>query len=381
MLGYFRNTSFRHAVALLVGTMVGVGIYGIPFAFAKAGFLVGAAWLVGLSLMMLLVHLLLAELTLSTEGKHQLIGYAHIWLGHWGRRAMAFAQMLTIYGALLAYMIVFGEFAHTILSQFFAVDPQLYSLGFALGWSLLWLVRLRTMAAVETGLIVGYASIIGFIVILCAPHIQHTNLSGWMPEFWFLPYGVILFALGGATAVPLQRELLAGQERLLWPAILWSSGIVAGLYILFAAAIVGVSGEVTSPEALAGLYGLVPTAVLFLGSVLGVFTISTSYIALGTALCETYRLDYRLSPGTAWVLAVVPPIIFFWSGLRNFIDVIGLVGAVAGGLQGVLLLAAFLRARRVRLRHPEFRVRIPVVVVWGLMLLFAGGVVYELWIR
>lgn len=381
MFAYLRDKKFRHAVALLVGTMIGVGIYGIPFAFAKAGFWIGAAWLIGLAMLLMLVYLLLAELTLSTEGKHQLTGYAHIWLGPWGRRMMTFTQVLTIYGALLAFMIVFGEFTHNILSQFFAVDPQLYSLIFAGTWSLVWLARLRTIAAVESGLIAVYGCMIVLLAGISFNRIEPIHLAAFEPHFWFLPYGVLLFALGGATAIPLQRELLVGRERLLRPAIVWGTCIVGLLYLIFAAAIVGVSGEVTSPESLAGLYGLVPTGVILLGSILGVLTISTSYVALGTALFETYRLDYRMSTTSAWLLTMAPPLIFFWSGLRNFIDVIGLVGAVAGGLQGILLLAAFLRARRVRLRNPEFRFRVPAVVVWLLMLIFASGVAYELWLR
>ena len=381
MFALFRDRKFRHAAALLVGTMVGVGIYGIPFAFAKAGFAVGAGWLLLLAVLLALVYLLLAELTLSTDGRHQLTGYAHIWLGAWGRRLMTFAQMLTIYGALLAYLIVFGEFAHNALSRFFAVDSQTYSYIFAGGWSLMWLTRLRTIAAVESWLIAAYVLFIGILAALSAGHIEPANFATVEPHFWFLPYGVLLFALGGATAVPLQREILAGRERLMRPAILWAVGLTALLYLIFAAAVVGVSGELTSPESLDGLSGFMGAPVIVLGSLLGMLTISTSYIALGTALFETFRLDYRLRPASSWLLVLVPPVVFFWSGLRNFIDVIGLVGAVAGGLQGVLLLAAYLRARHVRLREPEFRMRIPAAAVWALMLLFALGVGYELWLR
>lgn len=381
MFAHLRDPKFRHAAAVLVGTMVGAGIYGIPFAFAKAGFWVGAAWLVVLTGIIWLTNLLLAELTLSTDGHHQLTGYAHIWLGAWGRRLMALAQILGIYGALLAYVIIFGEFTHNILSQFFAVNPQFYSFLFAAGWSLLWLARLRTVAAVESGLILVYGCIVVLIAVAAVPHINAVNFTGWEPHFWFLPYGVVLFALGGMTAVPLQRQLLAGRERLMRPAIAAAMLAVGVLYLLFAAAIVGMSGEITSPEALSGLYGLVGTPVIILGSVLGMFTVSTSYVALGTALYETFRLDYKLRVASSWVLTAVPPLVFFWSGLRNFIDVIGLVGAVAGGAQGALILAAYLRARRVRLREPELRVRIPVAAVWALIVVLVGGVGYELWTR
>lgn len=381
MWALLRDAKFRHATVVLIGTMIGVGIYGVPFAFAKAGFWVGTVWLVIVVALMALVYLLLAELTLSTQGTHQLAGYARIWLGEWGRSAMMFTQLLTIYGALLAYLIVFGEFAHTIFSRFISVDPQLYSWLFAAVWSVVWLVRLRAMALVETGLIVLYGALIVLIVGIAGPHAHLANLTTFEPSFWFLPYGILLFALGGATAIPLQRQLVAGRERLMRPAIITALAVTGIAYLLFAVAVVGVSGDITSPEALAGLFGLVPGTVIVLGALFGMVTISTSYIALGTALYESFRWDYKLRLPTAWLLTIAPPLVFFWLGLRNFIDVIGIAGAVAGGLQGVLLLAAYLRARHIRLRQPEFRVRIPAWMVWLLMLVFAAGVGYELLLR
>lgn len=162
------------------------------------------------------------------------------------------------------------------------------------------------------------------------------------------------------------------------PAIMAALAIAVALYLLFALVVVGVSGEVTSPESLAGLFGFMGTPIIMLGSLLGVLTISTSYVVLGTALYETFHIDYRIPPLAAWFTTLVPPLLLFVSGLRNFIDVIGLVGAVSVGIQGVLILAAYLRARKMRLRVPELRVRIPSWTVWLLMVVLTAGVFHEL---
>src|SRR3972149_565150 len=94
MWALLRRRKFLHAVAVLVGTMVGAGVYGVPFVFAKAGFWVGTVWLVAVAGLLCVLQLLFAELTLATQGVHQLVGYATIWLGAWGRRAMGFAHIL-----------------------------------------------------------------------------------------------------------------------------------------------------------------------------------------------------------------------------------------------------------------------------------------------
>lgn len=370
MREYFRDRTFWHATAVLVGTMVGVGIYGIPFAFAKSGFLVGVGWLAVLGTVMVLFNLLFAELTIATQGVHQVTGYAGIWLGSWGRRFATFANVLSIYGALLAYLIVAGEFLHNILSNFLAIDPAWYGVVFALGWSLVWFVRVRTIAALEIVLIGVYAAVIVAIAVLGFGHVTWSNFTGWIPDFWYLPYGILLFAFAGMSAVPIQRQLLAGRERWMRPAIITAIAFAAALYLLFAFTVVGISGDTTTPEALAGLFGVMGAPIIILGSIVGVLTISTSYVMLGTALYETFHIDYRMRAPSAWLLAVAPPVLFFMSGLRNFIDVIDLVGAVAVGLLGILLLIAFLRARH--------RNRI---LVWVLMTMFAAGVVYHLFLR
>lgn len=377
----FRDQKFLHAVAVLIGTMVGVGMYGIPFAFAKSGALAGLAWLALVAALMMVFNLLFAELTLRTEGKHQVVGYANIWLGPWGRRVMMAAYVLSMYGALLAYMIVAGQFLHNIFSQFIAIDPQLYSILFAGVWSLAWLMRLRTVAALELGMVGMYVGTTVLLVGVGAFHVQPMNLSGWTPEYWWLPYGVLLFAFSGISAIPLQRQLLAGRERLMKPAIITAIAVVAVLYALFAITVVGISGEVTTPESLAGLFSFMGTPIVIIGSVLGMMTISTAFVVLGTSLWETYRLDYGMRPLSAWLLALLPPVALFAVGMRNFIDVIGLVGSVAVGVQSVLMTLAYLRARKVRLRTPEFSLRIPAVVVIGIALVFAAGAFHEFFVR
>lgn len=381
MRSLLHDGKFVYATAVLVGTMVGVGIFGIPFAFAKAGFWIGAAWLVGLALIVSLFNLVFAELVLSSPGHHQVVGYINIWLGPLGRSLMTCALLISMYGALLAYMIVSGEFLHNVLSQFLAINPQWYSIGFASVLSLMWFVRLRTMAVFEIVLVGLYASIIAVIAAVGFPHIQWEHITAWTPEYWHLPYGVLLFAFAGMSAIPLQRELLSGRERLMRPAIITAVSIVAVLYLIFAFTIVGISGDITSPESFAGLFGTFGMPVIILGSCLGLLTITTSYILLGTALFETFHRDYRIKPIRAWMLTVVPPLLMFASGLRNFIDVIGLVGAVAIGFQSVLVLIAYVRARKNRLRTPEFNIPIPSFFIWCLALIFLAGVVFEFLLR
>lgn len=381
MFALIRDSKFRHATALLVGTMVGVGIFGIPFVFVKAGIWMGALWLILLAGLTMLYDLMYAEVTLRTQGIHQTAGYANIWLGPWAKRVAGLANVLSGYGALLAYMIIVGEFLHNVLSRYIAIDPDWYSILFAVGWSLLVLVKLRTVAVVDQAMMVLFGLTVAIILGSGIPHIDLGNFRTVTWEYWFLPYGVIMFALSGANSIPIQRQLLIGREKIMRPAIITAISITALLYLLFALTVAGVSGDITTPDAIGGLYDILGPAIVILGSIFGIMTISTAFLMMAEGLHEMFNIDYKIPAIPAWLLVIIPPLLFFSSGLRNFIDVIGLVGSVAVGLLSIIVLGAWLRARRFALRQPEWSLRLPAIVAWGLVLVFAAGIIYTLVIQ
>ena len=381
MFELLRDQKFRQATALLVSTMVGVGIFGIPFAFAKAGVWIGSIWLIALAGLTGLYNLMFAEVPLRTQGTHQIAGYASIWLGPWARRVTCLANALSGYGALLAYMIIVGEFLHNVLSRYIAINPDWYSLIFAVGWSLLVLVRLRTVAVVDQVMMILFGLTVAIILGFGIPHINLGNFRQITWEYWFLPYGIIMFALSGANSIPLQRQLLTGREKLLRPAIITAVALVALLYLVFAFTVAGVSGEVTTPDAIGGLYDILGPGIVVLGSLFGIMTISTSFLMMAEGLHEMFHIDYKVPTISAWLMVIVPPLLFFGSGLRNFIDVIGLVGSVAVGLLSIIVLGTWLKSRRFVLRQPEWNLRLPAVTAWGLMIVFMAGIIYALAIQ
>ncbi len=376
LIRLLRNSTFLHATAVLIGTMVGVGIFGIPFVFAKAGFLVGLGFAFLVGFVTLLSNFMFAEVVLRTHDRHQLTGYAEHYMGSWGKRAMLLTNTLGIYGALVAYINVAGEFLNNIFSSFFYVQPATYSILFFGICALVLLFKFRTIAAVEffmTGLLV--ATVI-LIFIIGVPDIHLANLGTFTPAFWFLPYGVLLFAFAGLTSIPLQREIIDGKEHLLRPSIIAAVVLTGTLYLLFAFTVVGITGDVTSPDALSELGDALGNTVVGLGSVFGVLAIFTSFLMLGSALKNIFHLDYSIRRRIAWLLAILPPFVLYLGGIRSFITVIELVGALAIGVESILMIFMYARARKMGERIPEFTVGIPRWLLWAMIVLFAAGIIY-----
>ena len=95
------SKKFLQTTFALTGTMIGAGILGLPYIFAKAGFLTGLYWIIVLGAVIIWVSLSMGEITLRTKGIHQLPGYAKIYLGKWGEYLMLSGLLFGIYSSLL----------------------------------------------------------------------------------------------------------------------------------------------------------------------------------------------------------------------------------------------------------------------------------------
>ena len=372
---------FLHATAILIGTMVGVGVFGIPFAFAKAGFWIGFLFLIGIGLATLFLYFIYGEVVLRTHQSHQMVGYTQFYLGNFWKRLVFFSFLLTTYAALLAYIIIAGEFLPNVLSAVFYLSSSSFSIWFFSIASLLVLFGLRTIAWVELMLSIFFIAVIALIFGFGVGDVDFSNYSYVNLEFWFFPYGVLLFAFGGLPAIPIQRQILLNNENYLKKSIFGAMLFVAVLYFIFGWTVLGISGDTTTPDAISGLIDHIGGKLVFLGSLFGVLAVSTSFLMLSTALLEIFNLDYGISRKVSWLLVVVPPLLLFLGGLRNFIDVIGLAGAVGIGLEAFVLIFMYIKAKSHGDRIPEYSLRIPAWVLYLLAFIFASGGIYTLFTR
>lgn len=368
---------FLLAVSVLSGSIIGVGIFGLPFAFAKAGFLTGFLFLAVITVVMVVLNLAFGEIILRTNQPHQLVGYADIYLGKIWRNVTLFACLIGMYSAILAYIIVGGEFLSNILSWKFSFSPSSLGFVFFAAAALMVISRLKTVAKMDFLMAAFYLTATVIIFIWSADKINLGNFAVFNKDFWFLPYGVILFAMAGSS-IALQREVLDGREHQFKKAIIWGTLFPAVIYLLFSLSVVGVAGEDTSPEALSGLLAFLRPKIVILGSVFGVLAIFTSFVNVGKVLQEIFWYDFKLKKTLAWFLTLFPPLALFFLGVRNFINVIFLAGAVAIGLSYISLILIYGKVKTAGHRIPEFSLNFSRFFWYLMMALMAVGVVYAL---
>jgi len=333
--------NFLYAVSLLIGTIIGVGIFGIPYVAAQAGFGIALIYLIGLGILILLVHLFYAEIILKTSGKHRLVGYTEKYLGKRAKYLAGCASIIGRLGALLAYIIVSGYFLSTLFnrgSSFF------WSLIFFFIGSFLIFLGLKAVAQVELIMVFFLLTAMLSIFIFAWPKVEFSNLTPINLSNLFLPYGVVLFSLGGATAIPEMREIV--QRKKLKLAVILGTLIPVILFIVFTGIVLGASGSQTTEEALAGLKDILGKKVMLIGLVFGILALMTSFLTIGLNLKKIFWYDYKLNKHLAWVLVCFIPLSAYLIGLRDFISVIGIIGALMGGISGIIICLIYKKLKK-----------------------------------
>lgn len=357
--------------------IIGVGIFGIPYSFAQAGFLIGFFYLVFLCLVVLTIHLFYGEIILRTQQDCRLVGYGEKYLGVKGKTAATGIVIFQFYGAMLAYIIVGGHFLNIILSRFFGGSDFSWSLIFFIFGALIIFLGLRAVALSEFLMTILLLAIAAIFIIKGTPLINFENLNFINPMKFFLPYGIVLFSLTGGAAVPELRQILKGQEQKIKKVIILGTLIPALIYLLFALVVVGIAGIKTSQDAVSGLISYLGQNIIILGAIFGFLTVITSFLMLGLNLRKMFHLDYKLNKSLSWILACFVPLAAFLAGFKDFIIVIGLIGAVAGGLEGITIIWIYVRAKKTGDRWPEYSLRLNKIFVFGLILLFTLGIIYH----
>ncbi len=380
---FFARHKFWVAVTTLVGTIIGAGILGIPYVVAKAGFLVGFILMVVLGIAFIFLNLFAGEVVLRTKEQHQLTGYAEKYLGRNGKRVMTFTLLFAIYGALTAYLIGEGETLHAIFQW---GEPFYYTLlFFILGVVIVW-KGMRSTGKAELILISLLFLVVVLIAFFSSQNLDGDNFTFFDFSKFFLPYGIILFAMMGSPAIPEMQEVLGQDRHLMKKAIIVGTAIPILLYIVFTVVIMGLVGldqfELLAPNERIATVALSMYAHPLLGllaNILAVVSMFTSFLTLGTALAEVYEYDYALSRSISLLLTFAIPLIIVVFNLTTFMAVLGITGALAGGLDGILITLMYWKAKIKGERKPEYELPVHTTIGSMLILLFALGIAYQIW--
>ncbi len=372
---------------LLAGAIIGAGIFALPFVFEKAGILTGLAYLAVFSLIFVLIHLMYADIIVktdlsdgiltNTESKHYFSGYAKIYFGKFGFWLTVFSSVFGLFLILVAYLALSSSFLNLISpGSFGALNVVIFwllgSMAIFLGiCKVSFLELFITSGVILVSILVFIFGVADLEKIISMPVFDIKNI--------FFPYGIILFSFAGRVAIPTvinyfkkTNQPVSGAGK----SIILGTLIPALVYILFVFGVLGLSGNV-SEDAVSGLIGVASPFILAFIGIFALVSLWDSYFIIGIDIKNSLRCDLKFPEILAGIAVIVLPILFYFFGLRKFLELVSLIGGVFIAFEGAIICLMWLKSLK-RKTERVFLKKLSPVFAYILVLVFLGGLVYEL---
>ncbi len=364
--------TYLYPLATMCSTIIGIGIFALPYVAATVGLPVMLAYLLVMGGLVTVVHVMFAELSLNTADYKRLAGFAKIYLGQWGKDLAIVSNIVGFFGIMLGFMSIGGEFLYGFLGPLLQGDPIFYHFAYLLAGAALIFFGINLVSRVGLWSLTAFFIIFGILAYKGAPFFDFSNLAahtGSAKDIFF-PYGAVLFAMWASSSIPEIEEMLGRRNAkgALKPIVATASLIAMLTYALFVALILGLTGAATQENALAGLAGVLGEGATSLFFLFALVTSFTSFIIQGLSLKRLLVYDMRTHKHVAQALITIIPIVLFLAGFNSFIDIFSLVGGVLLGLDGFLILLMYRKMRPER-----------AWLTYLLMSIFAGGIGYQIY--
>ncbi len=343
------------AVAAIVGTIIGAGVFTLPYMAIHAGLGIAAIWLIIVSFLILYLHLAFGEIVLRTKKEFRLPGYVGHYLGQPAKKFVLITTFLTFAFSLLLYLLLGAQFLKVIVQTIWPHLNSPQGILVLFMWFFLSLVILgKSRGIARVNFLLSLLLLILFVVIIAFafPHFQIANINlfhfsgSWG---WLIPYGIIFYSLNGLVAIPEAAKILEkheGQRRSLKKVVIIGSLIPVIFYFFFVVAVMGASGAATTLEAIQGLQGILGPVVVLLGAGLGFLAVATSYLIFASYIKNSFVHDFQWSSSIASFLVVIGPLLLYFLQMKDILALISFLGGMLGGLEGIMLILVFKQAKQ-----------------------------------
>ena len=367
------------AVSIFVGTVIGAGIFGVPYIINKSGVATGFFYFLALGGIVLLIHLFFGEVVLRTKEQCRLPGLAQKYLGSWGKSLVMISVVSGLVGALLAYLILTGDFLKILLSQYINLSSFQFAVIFWFIISYFIFRGIKIIASIELITNIVFFVTSGAILFFCLPKFSLQNLTVFNFSNAFLPFGVILFSLIGWSAIPETIDFLKTpkEKQRIKKIMILATAVVVPFYLIFTVAVLGVVGKDISQDTLSSLAPFLGSKIVLLAVLAALVTLADSILVLGLHLKNTFIYDLKIPNHLATVVACGLPLLLFFIGFRDFIGTLGFVGTVVGVIEGIAIIFIFKRAKKTGNREPEYSLNVPTTVLYLLMVVLILGAVSQ----
>ncbi len=357
------------AITLLAGTIIGAGIFSLPYIFNKIGLITGLIYLIFFTFIYFLIHLMYAQVLAVQEKDHQVFYLAHKYLPKKIAEIFSWVILIELVFVMLVYLVLAPNFSKIV----FGSEGLGHLLGFWFFSSLFIFGQISVISLTE---FIGVMSVLGIIsIVILVSFFEPLTVANFQKlnwELFFLPFGPLLFSLSGRPAlhkvIEIYRQSKIKNKKLSLPLICFLGTLLpAFVYFVFVVSVLKLNPEV-SPEALNSL-NFLPLPILKLLGVLGLITLWTSYFMIGSNVKDFLYLDLKKPFWFSAFFVLFTPLFLYFLGFKEFLKVISFTGSIFLALEAIFVLILWQRV---------FPKKILSFFVWPLYLIFLISMINEI---
>ena len=365
---------FITSIFLITSTIIGLGVFVLPYTLANSGFYFWI-WFLIVPFLIFIVHLAYSEIIFQIEEKHNLPGLAEKILGKKWKNLVWLIDFLGILFVFASYYLALSKFTNLIFSFNNSLIIQLL---YAVLVIFIILFPINPFSKIESAL--AFLMILIFLY-LSFYFLPQVNLSNFKIEFinpW-LSYGVLIFAYTGYSSLQMVYDIIGKNKKTMLWVNLASILLVTFLYLLFIISIYGTFGVNVSSTTLENLKDISAKYITVIVSLLAILNILTTFIALAFYLKRGLIFDYNINPVLAWLFIGLSLITIPFLGLENIAKLVSLTGSIFLGFNLFILFLSYLKLKNyIYFKIPKFLVIILMILLafgWivGILSEYMGG--------
>lgn len=343
--------TFLEATSIIIGHGVGSGILAIPFLASRNSFRDVVLVLLAAYAVNLLMHLMIAELSLNNGGAQFIKCFEKELFTGKGGKAVSWAAFGFLALSVLVNVCGFLTGASMVFTSWFGWAPKVSMLVYYVFAAGVVYAGMKVVGVCEKIAVMSMVGVIGLLFVAAMLGERFPIPSRFIAGTNVLAlYGMVSFSLSAVMSVPQVVKGVGGNVKKIRAAIAAGTGVnLALIFIVTLMTLIGVGGSITQNGALVDLSGKLGGWVSVVGYVFTLLALSTSFWANTLNLRDIIHEQTRLGNHTAWLIATLPCLLLALLGLQSFVGFTRLASVVQV-LTGVGIILSYSRSRK---KHPE----------------------------
>lgn len=339
-----KKLTVLEATCLVAGAGIGGGVLAVPYLARQTGFLSTVVIAVIAYAVTLILHIMVAELSVRTDYSGELLTVfsKHLFQGKNPLRIGFYILMaVTLICNLAAYITGSGE----ILSRLMGIPPVAGKCLFFIIAAFVVFFGLKKIAVNE---VIALAIMLLFLTIMATLSFLkpgHIPFSAPAPAPALAVYGMVMFSLSSLFAVPQAASGLSHSREKLFRSVTFGLLINLTVIIVVTASVLYCSGPVTE-VAIVGWSRALGPSVNVLGSLFICLAMLGTFWSISLQLCDMTGAFFKAGHRLSWLVGTLPCFIVALLPVAGFLDLMQIAGGATAIIIALMVVPAYNNAVR-----------------------------------